>query len=147
MRGKKGRYGHSLLLMLLFLGLSLGIFFSSTKNADATPQMSPDGKTCTPCHTDGRTAPAGTAGTAGATGAATGTSEGTGASGGGATAGAGQEQKPEQKPAEQKADVQSQAPAAMQAAPVAKEKTSPVIVIGLVAVVLGVICFVAIKKR
>ncbi len=126
MRGKKGNYGRPLLLLALFLGLSFGIFFSAISSANATPEMSPDGKTCTPCHTDGRT--------------------GTGAAGGG------QEQKPAgeaQKPADQAPATQTQpaeqTPAAP--APAAKEPASPVLVIGLVAVVLGVIYVVAIRKK
>lgn len=123
MSEKKGRYGRPLILLALFLGLSFGIFFSATSNANATQSMSPDGKTCTPCHTDGRV--------------------GTGATG---AAGGGQEQKPAgeaQKPAEQAPAAQvEQTPA-----PVAKEPASPVLVIGLVAVVLGVIYVAAIKKK
>jgi hypothetical protein len=61
MREIIGKYGRPLLLVILFVGLSFGVFFSAVSSANATPEMSPDGKTCTPCHTDGRTG-TGTAG-------------------------------------------------------------------------------------
>lgn len=57
MHNNKGR---NLLLLTLFLGLSFGIFFNMATDANATPELSPDGKTCTPCHTDGRTGAAAT---------------------------------------------------------------------------------------
>ncbi|ACL18291.1 hypothetical protein [Desulfitobacterium hafniense] len=41
-----------LLLMTLFLGLSLGIFFNAA-TTNAYPDMSEDGVTCTPCHEEG----------------------------------------------------------------------------------------------
>jgi len=121
MREKKGRYGRSLLLMTLFLGLSFGIFFNMATTADATPSLSPDGKTCTPCHEPG--GPGGAAG------------------GGGAETGKPAEQP--QTPVEPPAPVE-QTP---EAKPPEKESASPVLVIGLVAVVLGVIYVAAIRKK
>ncbi|SHN87737.1 hypothetical protein [Desulfitobacterium chlororespirans] len=41
-----------LLLMTLFLGLSLGIFFNAA-TTNAFPDLSEDGVTCTPCHEEG----------------------------------------------------------------------------------------------
>lgn len=118
MREKKGRYGRSLILLTLFLGLSFGIFFNMATTANATPELSPDGKTCTPCHEAG--------GPGGAGGAELG------------------------KPAEQpQKPVETQTPAEQtpEPKPPEKESTSPVLVIGLVAVVLGVIYVAAIRKK
>lgn len=121
MREIIGKYGRPLLLVILFVGLSFGVFFSAVSSANATPEMSPDGKTCTPCHTDGRT--------------------GTG------TAGGGEAQKPaEQAPATQ-APAAQPAPAEQTPAPAHKEPASPVLVIGIVAVVLAGIYVVAIRKK
>jgi hypothetical protein len=44
-----------MLRLVLFLGISLGVVFGTVTQAYATPDLSKDGKTCTPCHTDGRT--------------------------------------------------------------------------------------------
>lgn len=117
MREKKGRYGRSLLLLTLFLGVSFGIFFNMATTADATPSLSPDGKTCTPCHEAG----------------------GPGGAGGSET---GKPAEQPQKPVETPPVEQTPEPK-----PPVKEPASPVLVIGLVAVVLGVIYVVAIKKK
>ncbi|HEY3424129.1 MAG TPA: hypothetical protein VGL27_04965 [Negativicutes bacterium] len=45
----------NMLRLVLFLGISLGVVFGTVTQAYATPDLSKDGKTCTPCHTDGRT--------------------------------------------------------------------------------------------
>ncbi len=45
----------NMLRLVLFLGISLGVVFGTVTQAYATPDLSEDGKTCTPCHTDGRT--------------------------------------------------------------------------------------------
>ncbi|AGA67745.1 hypothetical protein Desdi_0187 [Desulfitobacterium dichloroeliminans LMG P-21439] len=115
-----------LLLCTLFIGLSIGVFFSSAATTQAVPEMSPDGVTCTPCHEEGF--------------------------GGGGEAPAGETPATEtpatETPATETPAVETPAveePAAE--VPEAKEPMSPWIVVGGVIAILGVIYAFAIKKK
>jgi cobalamin biosynthesis Mg chelatase CobN len=126
----KGRF---LVLLTLFVGFSLGIFFSMATSAAALPEYASDGKTCTPCHEPGEH------------------------DGGGAGEGTGISTEGEQKPTEQQPAQQGSALETQQSAEQPAEvkevassnnvAISPYLVIGLVVVVLGVIYILASKKR
>ncbi|MGE4273772.1 MAG: hypothetical protein AB7E31_13070 [Desulfitobacterium sp.] len=120
-----------LLLCTLFIGLSVGVFFSSAATTQAVPEMSPDGKTCTPCHEEGF--------------------------GGDGAAPAGETPSTEtpstETPSTETPSTETPAtetPAVEEPAaevPEAKEPMSPWVVVGGVIVILGVIYVLAIKKK
>lgn len=122
---KKGRF---LLMFALFLSLSVGMFLSSAANTNAYPDLSPDGKTCTPCHEEGfgpgAEAPAETPSETPAE-----TPSGT------------PPESPDKTPAETPSEQPAEEPAE------AHEPVSPWIVVGGVVVILAVIYFFAIKKK
>lgn len=109
-----------LLLFVLFLGVSFGVLFSSASNTNAYPDLSPDGVTCTPCH-----------------------EEGFGGGGGAETPATPAEETPS-TPTETPAET-TEEPAEEPAE--AHEPMSPWIVVGGVIVILGVIYFLAIRKK
>ncbi|ACL18302.1 hypothetical protein DesLBE_3128 [Desulfitobacterium sp. LBE] len=126
---KKGRF---LLMFALFLSLSVGLFLSSAANTNAYPDLSPDGKTCTPCHEEG-----------------THGGEETPAETPGETPGETPAETPGETPAEQPAETPAEKPAETPAEQPAEthEPMSPWIVVGGVIVILAVIYFLAIKKK
>ncbi|AFL98694.1 MULTISPECIES: hypothetical protein [Desulfitobacterium] len=118
---KKGRF---LVMFALFLSLSVGLFLSSAANTNAYPDLSPDGKTCTPCHEEGFGGGAETpAGTPAETPSET------------------PVESPDKTPTEAPAEQPTEEPAE------AHEPMSPWIVVGGVVVILAIIYFLAIKKK